>query len=628
MPKTKKANHEHPVSEVYFPLKPRMKLGGRAVSYLMAVFALVGVVTIWSSAAATKPLATIQAETMKPNRSSSFAFYDNRAIDKQARVMFGTSAIEATNIKITEQATQVVVRARGQQCLGAPQMQLKVDGSAIGLATVRANGYQEYTYSTKIPAGNHTVSVGFINDYANWRRGCDRNLVVDQVVIKGAVVDIPRVPVPIPVPQTDTDRDGISDSADNCDTQPGPATNQGCPPVGSTTGVQAKTAASFIDSIGVNTHIGYGTYPYSDIDKVRDSLQKLGIRNVRDGDYLNNPTGQERLKKLFDAGIKTDLLTNSDDLVATLNNIKSYPQGKVAALEGINEPDCFLKDKRSDWIEFTRSYQKDFWNRVKNDPAFKDVDILGPAYCRIETPAKVGDLSPYFEYSAIHPYPGGWAPEKAVADQLKLSAAASGGKPFYATETGYHNAIYTQSGHNPATQKVSGIYMPRLFLSYYMAGIKRTYSYELVDQRPTTTWNLIFDHEGNFGMLNYNFSEKPAATAIRRLTTLLGNDTHTNFQPGKLDYSVAGDTSNLQHLLLQRSNGTFYLMVWRTDSVWDVPTRRELPVVNKPLTINLGSAARQIKAYNINSSDAAYLSANVAQLQLNVGQEVQVIEIK
>ncbi|TAK88896.1 hypothetical protein EPO04_02145 [Patescibacteria group bacterium] len=626
MPKTKTNHHpDHPVSEVYFPLKPRMKLGRRTASWLMATFALVGVVTIWTSAAATKPLVTLQAEQMKPDRSSVFAFYDQRAVGKAATVMFGNSTITTTNVQLSQEAQEVTIRARSQRCLGSPQLQLKVDNKAVGMATVSASGYSEYRIATKIPAGTHTIGASFINDYYNWGRHCDRNLIIDQIEIRGAslVSSIPTPPVII-APH-DTDKDGVADTTDGCDTQPGPATNQGCPL--QQTGVQAKTAGSFIDSIGVNTHIGYGSYPYNDIQKVKDGLQKLGIRNVRDGDYLNNPTGQARLKTLFDAGIKTDLLTNSDDLVATLNNIKSYPQGKVAALEGINEPDCFLKDKRSDWVEFTRNYQKDFWNRVKNDATLQNADILSPAYCRAETAATVGDLSPYFEYSAIHPYPGGWAPEKAIADQLKLSASASGGKPFYATETGYHNAIYTQSGHNPATQRASGIYMPRLFLSYYLAGIKRTYSYELVDQRPANTWNLIFDHEGNFGMLNYNFSEKPAGAAIRRLTTLLG-DTNTNFQPGKLDYSVSGDTSNLQQLLVQRPNGTFYLVLWRTDSVWDVPTRRDLPIVNKPLTVKVGNEARNVKVYNINTGDAPTITAKVAQLQLNLGPEVQILEIQ
>jgi hypothetical protein len=33
-------------------------------------------------------------------------------------------------------------------------------------------------------------------------------------------------------------------------------------------------------------------------------------------------------------------------------------------------------------------------------------------------------------------------------------------------------------------------------------------------------------------------------------------------QPGKLNYTLAGQTQNVNHLLLQKSNGTFYLAIW------------------------------------------------------------------
>ena len=33
-------------------------------------------------------------------------------------------------------------------------------------------------------------------------------------------------------------------------------------------------------------------------------------------------------------------------------------------------------------------------------------------------------------------------------------------------------------------------------------------------------------------------------------------------QPGKLNYTLAGKTQNVDHLLLQKSNGTFYLAIW------------------------------------------------------------------
>lgn len=628
MPKTKTVKKpDHPVSEVYFPLKPRMRIGTRTAGWLMATFALIGVVAIWSSAAATKPLATVQAEAMKPNRTSIFKFYDSRAIDKVAVVMFGNSAIEASNVNLAEEAVQVSIRARGQHCLGTPQMQLKVDGRAVGMATVSSTGYQDYTIATKIPAGNHKLEVAFINDYYSWQRRCDRNLAVDQVVVKAAVIATPVPGLPPVVPPADADGDGVADSNDNCSNQPGPLSNQGCPTPPPTTGVQAKSATSFVDSIGVNTHIGYSQYPYNDIAKVKAGLQKLGIRNIRDGDYLNNPQAQAKLKTLFDAGIKATILTHVEELDQQIALIKSYPKGSVVAVESINEPDCFLAEKRADWVQATRTHQKQLWDKVQSDPSLSYIDILGTSYCKGGSYATVGDLSANFEYGNFHPYPGGTPPEASLDYNLNLTKPVSGGKPFYATETGYHNALYTPWGHLPASQRASGIYMPRLFLNNFETGVKRTLSYELVDQRPYNNFNLTFDHEGNFGLLAHDFSEKPAGTAVRRMISVL-NDTNTSFKPGKLDYTIAGDTSNLKQVLLQKSNGSFYLALWRTDSIWNNQQRFDIPVVNKPLTVKLNGQARSIKVYNLNTGDAPIASSQTAEIPLNIGAEVQILEIK
>lgn len=628
MPKTKTTKQpDHPASEVYFPLKPRMRIGARAVGWLMATFALIGVITIWSSAAATKPLATVQAEAMKPNRSSVFKFYDSRAIDKVAVVMFGNSAIEAPNVELAEEAVQVSIRARGQQCLGAPQMQLKLNGKAVGMATVGSTGYQDYTISTKIPPGKHKIEIGFINDYYSWQRRCDRNLVVDQVVVKAAVIAAPVPGLPQNPPPTDSDGDGVPDSSDNCPNQPGPLSNQGCPVPAAATGVQAKSAASFIDSIGVNTHIGYATYPYNDTAKVKDSLQKLGIRNFRDGDYVNDPKVQAKFKTLFDAGAKSTIITSLDNLDQQIALIKSYPKGSVAAVEGINEPDCFTAKQRSDWAQAAQEHQKNMWNKLNSDPALSHIDVLGTSFCRAATYKTMGDLSAHFEYNNFHPYPGGNPPEANLDYNLNLAKQFDGGKPFYATETGYNNAIYNPWGHLPASTRAAGIYMPRLLLNNFNKGIKRSFIYELVDQRPINNWSLTFDPEANFGLLRYDFSEKPAASAIRRLTTLLG-DTNTSFSPGKLDYSISGDTANLQQMLLQKSNGTFYLALWRTDTVWDPRRRVELPLANKPVSVSFKGQSKSVKAYNLNTGDTPITSSQTADLPLSLGAEVQILEIK
>lgn len=594
-----------PKSHVGHPLRPRTRLSPRALGFLVAIFGIVGIITIFASSASSRPLATIQGEKLQPQFWVAFPFTDRQASDGKGMIFFGNVTATSRSFEIKEAATEVTVRAKAQKCLGDPQYQVQVDGKAVGMHTVRSTNYSNYVTKIQVPAGRHTVGVRYLNDGWSWR--CDRNLMVDHVTLS---TDQPE---PVVVPPGSPDGQSGSGQGQSSDTN----------------GVQAKAAASLIDSMGVNTHINYGVYPYNDWAKVKQGLQKLGIKHVRDGNPSGNTIWENKLKELHEIGIKGNLLTGDYlKLDQQITALKSLPQGFVASVESINEPDCFLSKERGDWVQITRDHQKALYERLNNDPTFGEIDILGTSYCREATAATVGDLSAYSEFGNIHPYPAAAAPEQAITDSLKSSAPFSGGKPFYATETGYHNALYTPWGHIPSSQKASGIYTPRLYMSYFMAGVKRTFIYELVNQRPVNNWNMTYDPEGNYGLLNYDFSEKASGAAVRRLTALLGGDTVGSFTPGKLAYKLEGDTSGVQQLLMQKANGKFYLAIWRTDSVWDRTARRDLPIVNKPLTVKLEQGSANIKVYNINTSDTPTASSSSDNVALQLGPEVQIIEIQ
>ena len=75
-------------------------------------------------------------------------------------------------------STRLSVRARGDQCAGAPNMRVTVDGSEVMSVQVPGTGFLDYVTDVNIPAGSHTFAVSFTNDFAS---GCDRNLRVDKV---------------------------------------------------------------------------------------------------------------------------------------------------------------------------------------------------------------------------------------------------------------------------------------------------------------------------------------------------------------------------------------------------------------------------------------------------------------
>ncbi len=92
------------------------------------------------------------------------------------------------------------LRVRGDQCGGAPQMRVSLDGRELSTTTVPQTAWTTVRVPVAAPAGDHRVAVAFTNDHRT--ASCDRNLHVDAVTaVPAASVPVPAVPVPaVPVP--------------------------------------------------------------------------------------------------------------------------------------------------------------------------------------------------------------------------------------------------------------------------------------------------------------------------------------------------------------------------------------------------------------------------------------------
>lgn len=94
----------------------------------------------------------------------------------------------------------VVLRARGDQCEGAPRAEVAVDGRVLGtVRVVNASGWWEYPVGAPVTAGAHRVVVTFLNDHRT--RACDRNLRAGWVTLSsGTTAPTPPTPTPTPTP--------------------------------------------------------------------------------------------------------------------------------------------------------------------------------------------------------------------------------------------------------------------------------------------------------------------------------------------------------------------------------------------------------------------------------------------
>jgi hypothetical protein len=185
------------------------------------------------------------------------------------------------------------------------------------------------------------------------------------------------------------------------------------------------------------------------------------------------------------------------------------------------------------------------------------------------------------DFGNMHPYPGGHPPERNLAGELEAARAISGRRPVVATETGYHDALASPDGHRPVSEQAAAIYLPRLFLSYFRAGVRRTFAYELLDERADPA---RADLQANFGLLNEDLSPKPSFATLRNLIAVLrpAGDRSEDTPP-----TVTVSDPGVERLLLDRGDGHFALVLWQSAPVWDPVTRTDVLGPDRRVTVEL-----------------------------------------
>jgi hypothetical protein len=417
---------------------------------------------------------------------------------------------------------------------------------------------------------------------------------------------------------------------------------------------KAQPADWFVNSVGVNVHLHYdgSVYDRGFETIVKPKLVAAGIRHVRDGAYTGTGEGSgskyyRRCRELAAAGIRFDLVTairtkwSGPTDYAKLPAVAGWCGGAVDGFENSNEPDVQPMPAGYDWRTQTILAQRSIYTVVNGTASTRPIPVIGPAIAF--SPLAVGDLSAYLDYGNWHPYPGGQCPicgdvyHQTFETLMPRFRKPSGSKQLMATETGYNNAIHSgANGNRPVSELAAGKYMPRLLLELYKHGFARTYLYELIDERPDPARTR---RDSNFGLLRNDGSEKPAYRAVKSLLRLL-SDRGPAFKPGSLDYTLTGNTSGLDHLLLQNRDGTFMLAVWLEKSSYDtgarpnapdaLAARRDLAVPDQRVTLKVGSTTRPARLDRFQSdgtvsSSAATLSGGA--LTLNVSDRLTLIEL-
>ncbi|MGA2657527.1 MAG: hypothetical protein ABSH34_08405 [Verrucomicrobiota bacterium] len=377
-----------------------------------------------------------------------------------------------------------------------------------------------------------------------------------------------------------------------------------------------------MDFVGVNTHLGYYDTPCRDYEGIlKPRLLELGVRHIRDGTF-----NDDVLRKYLDLGqhgIRLLFITGSREAVERARKLKPM----LFAIEGPNEPD----GRGADWVSRIREEQQKLYAAVRGDPGTKDLPVAVSSLANLrDSPGKLGDLTPYFDFGNMHPYAAGnpssrhwgWglSMERAIAEARKVS----GDKPILVTECGCHNRMEEQ-GHPGVSEAAEAKYLPRLFFVYFNRGMTRAYKYELLDLKPDPGFT---DMERHFGLVRTNGTPKSSFLALKNLLHLLA-DPGPAAPGGSLVFQLSGTTNNMHHTLLQKRNGTFWLVLFEEAVSYDAKTRRDLEVPPVTVTLTLPWAAPEIRLFRPNAStEPTERIAASSEVKLEVPDEVLLVEIK
>ena len=389
--------------------------------------------------------------------------------------------------------------------------------------------------------------------------------------------------------------------------------------------LQARAADDVVDAYGIGIHLNFLNTPYRDADAVTAALTDLGVRHVRDDLYLDAPRQYAAITTVASRGIGFNLIMGRPGNGAPQDYVDvvadRLPAGAVESIEGVNEWDLFSGG--GDWVTEMKDWQAGLWAAAKARPATADLPVLSPALAFRWNYAEAGDLSEHADVANAHMYPGGHRPSNEITRITNAVRTSVPDGPLITTEAGYHNALNTSNGHRPVPEDVAGAYLPRLLLEHVGRGEQRMYSYELIDSFPDPD---LDNPEAHFGLLRHDLTPKPAYTAMRNLLALLA-DPGPSIEPGTLGLAAQGLPSDARHLLTEKRDGSWVLLLWRDVSLWDADAQQPLTVTPAEVSVQLESDYELTVLRPSESTEPVHHTAG-SSVPLSLDGQVTAVEIE
>lgn len=414
--------------------------------------------------------------------------------------------------------------------------------------------------------------------------------------------------------------------------------------------VIAVGANEFLSSIGVCSAISRRG---ENLASTIDAAGYLGLRWLRVG-YESNIPVADLVELHNQTGVRFSygLMSGGTDIARLLAGARQLASaGALLALEGSNEPNNWGVTYQGEaggrdlsWLPVAK-LQRDLYHAVKNDRVLSkypvwsisengaETDNVGLQFLTI--PDGAGCLMPdgtrYADYANCHNYmthpgwPGLHDNQTWIAADPTSACKVDGlygnyGLTWRRHYPGYSEAdlatlprVTTETGvklEGPVTEQIQA----SLYLSVYLAQFKRGWS--------TTCIYLLrdrTDESGNqtFGFYRPDYSPRPAATCLHNLTTILADDGSSRSR-GTLNYTIPNQPAAVHDLLLQKSDGTFDLVVWG----------ERFTGGSDNVTVNLDAAYATVEVYDpTTGTSPTQTLTNVSSVSLTLSDHPMIIEI-
>jgi hypothetical protein len=363
---------------------------------------------------------------------------------------------------------------------------------------------------------------------------------------------------------------------------------------------KAIPVSEFLDSIGIVTTFPDRGQP---VPKTVEMVNYCGFRWIRGGIEGLSENGPTTIDTYLELHRKTGAKfcwglvsggTDLDKLLVSARKIEAA--GALLAFEGNNEPNNWGVTYQGEpgggpaasWRAVAK-LQRDLYAAVKNDPQLKKYpvwsisegggqkDNMGLQFLKIPAGAgtEMPDGTAFADFANVHNYiyhpgsPGLEDNKTWNASDPTSACKVDGLYGNYGITWAKHFRGYSQLDllHLPrvttetgctidgaVTEEIQARNILSLYLDQFKRGWKYTSVYLLRDRA---------DEGGNqtFGLFKPDYSPRKAAVYLHNLTTILA-DTKTIEKPGRLKYAIAKQPVTTHDMLLQKSDGTFELVVW------------------------------------------------------------------